>query len=113
MEAKAIAKFIRISPRKVRHVVDLIRGKDVNEALAILRFTPKRASKPVAKVVQSAASNAEHNYDMDQENLYVAKAYVDEGPTLKRMKARGMGRADILRHRMSHITVIVEEKKEG
>ena len=113
MEAKAIAKFIRISPRKVRHVVDLIRGKDVNEALAILRFTPKRASKPVAKVVQSAASNAEHNYDMDQENLYVAKAYVDEGPALKRWKARGMGRADILRHRMSHITVIVEEKKEG
>jgi large subunit ribosomal protein L22 len=113
MEAKAVAKFIRISPRKVRHVVDLIRGKDVNEALAILRFTPKRASKPVQKVIQSAAANAEHNYDMDHDSLYIAKAYVDEGPTLKRWQARGMGRADILRHRTSHITVVVEEKKEG
>jgi len=113
MEAKAVAKFIRISPRKVRQVVDLIRGKDVNEALAILRFTPKRASTPVAKVINSAAANAEHNYDMNRDDLYVAKAYVDEGPTIKRWQARGMGRADILRHRTSHITVIVEEKKEG
>lgn len=113
MEAKAVAKFIRISPRKVRQVVDLIRGKDVQEALAILRFTPKRASTPVAKVINSAVANAEHNNDLDTDSLFVAKAFVDEGPTLKRWRARGMGRADVLRHRTSHITVVVEERKEG
>lgn len=113
MEAKAVAKFIRISPRKVRQVVDLIRGKDVNEALAILRFTPKRASAPVAKVIKSAAANAEHNYDMNRDNLYVAAAFVDQGPTLKRWQARALGRADIVRSRTSHITVIVREKEEG
>lgn len=112
MEAKAVARYIRISPRKVRQVVDLIRGKDVDEALAILRFTPKRASIPVAKVIKSAAANAEHNYDMNRDNLYVAKAYVDQGPTLKRWQARGMGRADIVRSRTSHITVIVKEREE-
>ncbi|SFG94992.1 large subunit ribosomal protein L22 [Desulfotomaculum arcticum] len=112
-EAKAVARFIRISPRKVRLVVDLIRGKDVKEALAILKYTPQRASVPVAKVVKSAAANAEHNYDMDSENLVVAACYVDQGPTIKRWQPRAMGRADVLRHRTSHITVIVQEKKEG
>jgi len=112
-EAKAVAKYIRISPRKVRQVVDLIRGKDVNEALAILKFTPKRASLPVTKVVKSAAANAEHNYDMNKDDLYVAACYVDQGPTLKRWQPRARGRADLLRHRTSHITVILREKKEG
>lgn len=110
MEARAVAKYIRISPRKVRQVVDLIRGKDVAEALAILRFTPKRASVPVAKVIKSAAANAEHNYEMDRDKLYIAAAYVDQGPTLKRYQARAMGRADVLRKRTSHITVVVKEK---
>jgi len=112
-EAKAVANYLRISPRKVRQVVDLIRGKDVEEALAILKFTPKRASAPITKVVNSAAANAEHNYEMNKEDLYVAACYVDQGPTLKRWKPRAMGRADVLRHRTSHITVILKEKKEG
>lgn len=112
-EAKAVAKYIRISPRKVRQVIDIIRGKDVQEALAILKFTPKRASVPVAKVVKSAAANAEHNYEMNKDNLYVAACYVDQGPTLKRWRPRAMGRADVIRHRTSHITVVLKEKKEG
>lgn len=110
MEAKAIARYIRISPKKVREVVDIIRGKDVNEALAILRYVPKRASLPVAKVIKSAAANAEHNYNMDRDRLYIAAAYVDQGPTIKRWQARAMGRADIVRSRTSHITIIVKEK---
>ena len=109
-EARAIAKYIRISPRKVREVVDLIRGKDVREALAILKYTPRRASVPVAKVVQSAAANAEHNYEMNKDSLYVAECYVDQGPTIKRFQPRAMGRADLLRKRTSHITVVLKEK---
>ncbi|MCF8011770.1 MAG: 50S ribosomal protein L22, partial [Clostridiales bacterium] len=101
------------SPRKARHVIDLIRGKDVNEALSILQFTPKRASNHIFKVLKSAASNAEHNYDMDKDSLVVTKAHVDQGPTIKRWTARGMGRADIIRSKTSHITVVVKEKKEG
>lgn len=110
MEARAVAKYIRISPRKVRQVVDLIRGKEVSQALAILKFSPQRASVPVAKVVKSAAANAEHNFEMNRDDLYVAAAYVDQGPTLKRFQARAMGRADVLRKRTSHITVVVKEK---
>lgn len=110
MEARAVARYVRISPRKVRQVVDLIRGKDVREALAILRFTPKRAAVPVARVIKSAAANAEHNYDMNPDNLYIAAAYVDQGPTWKRYQPRAYGRADLLRRRTSHITVIVKEK---
>ncbi|HHY59868.1 MAG TPA: 50S ribosomal protein L22 [Clostridia bacterium] len=111
MEAKAVAKYIRISPYKVRQVVNLIRGKDVNEALAILRFLPKRAATPVAKCLKSAIANAEHNYNMDVDNLYVAKIFVDQGPTLKRYKPRAFGRADMIRRRTSHITVVVKEKE--
>ncbi|MGB9904105.1 MAG: 50S ribosomal protein L22 [Desulfotomaculales bacterium] len=110
MTAKAIARYVRISPRKVREVVDLIRGKSVNEALAILKFTPKRASVPVAKVVRSAAANAEHNYDMNRDNLYIAAAYVDQGPTWKRIRPRAYGRANVIRKKTSHITVIVQER---
>lgn len=112
-QAKAIARYVRISPRKVRQVVDLIRGKDVQEALAILQFTPKRATEPITKVLNSAVANAEHNYEMDTDSLYVKEIYVDEGPTLKRIRPRAMGRADQIRKRTSHITVVVSEKKEG
>lgn len=112
MEAKAVAKYVRISPRKVRQVVDLIRGKKLDEALAILKYTPKRASSIVAKVVNSAAANAENNYYMDRDDLFITKCFVDQGPTLKRYQARAMGRADMLRRRTSHITVVVGEKEE-
>ncbi|NPV26997.1 MAG: 50S ribosomal protein L22 [Firmicutes bacterium] len=113
MEAKAVAKYIRISPRKARLVVDLIRGKALNEALAILKFIPQMAAKSIEKVVKSAAANAEHNYDMNKDDLYIAAIYVDQGPTLKRYKPRAQGRADLMRRRTSHITVVVREKKEG
>ncbi|MCL5058850.1 MAG: 50S ribosomal protein L22 [Actinobacteria bacterium] len=109
-EARAIARYIRLSPRKAREVVDLIRGKDLKEALAILRYTTRRASAPIAKVVQSAAANAEHNYEMNKDSLYVAECYVDQGPIIKRFQPRAMGRADTLRRRTSHITVVLKEK---
>jgi large subunit ribosomal protein L22 len=113
VEAKAIVKYVRISPRKVRQVVDLIRGKKLNEALAILRYTPKRASEVVTKVVKSAAANAENNLQMEKDELFVTSCFVDQGPTLKRFQPRAMGRADIMRKRTSHITVMVGDKKEG
>lgn len=113
MEAKAISKFIKISPRKVRQVVDLIRGKKLDEALAILKYTPKRASVAVTKVVKSAAANAENNLQMNRDELFIKACYVDQGPTMKRYQPRAMGRADILRKRTSHITVVVGETKEG
>lgn len=112
-DVRAVAKYIRISPRKVRQVVDLIRGKQVGEALAILKFTPQRAADSIAKVVKSAAANAEHNNEMDKDALYVAEAFVDKGPSLKRFKPRAMGRADAMVRRTSHITIVVREKKEG
>lgn len=112
-QAKAVAKYIRISPRKARQVVDLIRGKSVKEAIAILKFTPQRAATAIEKVVKSAAANAEHNYEMDKDALFVSQVYIDQGPTLKRFKPRAMGRADMMRRRTSHITVVVSEKKEG
>ena len=113
MEAKAVAKYIRISPRKVRQVVDLVRGKDLEEALAILKYTPKKASSAVIKVINSAAANAENNYEMDVDSLYVSEIYVDQGPTLKRFKPRAYGRADMIKKRTSHITVILKERKGG
>lgn len=112
-EAKAVAKYILISPRKARQVIDLIRGKDVAEALAILKFTPHKATTPVSKVLKSAIANAEHNYELNSDNLYVKEAFVDPGPSFKRIKARAQGRADVIKKRTSHITVIVTEKKEG
>jgi large subunit ribosomal protein L22 len=114
MEAKAIARTVRIAPRKVRLVVDLIRGKRVGEALAILKHTPKAASPIVEKVLNSAIANAGHNYNMDVENLVVSKAFVDQGPTLKRFRPRAQGRAFRIHKRTSHITIVVsDEKKEG
>ena len=112
-QAKAIAKTVRIAPRKVRLVVDLIRGKQIGEAVAILRLTPKAASPVVEKVLKSAVANAEHNYDLDVNNLVVSEVFVDEGPTLKRFRPRAMGRASAINKRTSHITIVVSEKKEG
>ncbi len=113
MEAKAVAKTVRIAPRKARLVIDLIRGKEVGEAIAILKYTPKAVSPIVEKVLKSAIANAEHNYEMDVNNLVVSKAFVDEGPTLKRYRPRAQGRASQINKRTSHITIVVSEKKEG
>ena len=112
-KAKAIARTVRIAPRKVRLVVDLIRGKQVGEAVAILHLTPKAASPVVEKVLKSAIANAEHNYEMDVNNLVVSEVFVDEGPTLKRFRPRAQGRASAINKRTSHITIVVSEKKEG
>lgn len=111
MEAKAQAKMVRISSRKVKLVIDLIRGKSVGEAIAILKLTPKAASPVVEKLVYSAVANAEHNYNMDTENLFVKEVYVGEGPTLKRFRPRAQGRATQILKRTSHITVVVAEKE--
>ncbi len=113
MQAKATAKMVRIAPRKARLVVDLIRGKDVGEAIAILKHTNRSASPVVEKVLKSAIANAEHNYEMDPDNLVVSEAYVNEGITLKRYRPRAQGRASKIDKRTSHITVVVTEKKEG
>ncbi|GKU84951.1 MULTISPECIES: 50S ribosomal protein L22 [Bacillaceae] len=113
MQAKAVANTVRIAPRKARLVVDLIRGKQVGEAVSILKLTPKAASPIVEKVLKSAIANAEHNYEMDINNLVVEQAYVNEGPTLKRFRPRAMGRASQINKRTSHITIVVSEKKEG
>ncbi|MDR3564692.1 MAG: 50S ribosomal protein L22 [Negativicutes bacterium] len=109
-EAKAIAKYIRIAPRKVRIVIDLIRGKSVGEAFAILKFTPKVASEVIEKVLKSAVANAEHNYDMNSDKLFVAAAYVDQGPTLKRIHPRSRGQAFKILKRSSHVTLVVKER---
>lgn len=110
MEAKAVAKYVRVAPRKARLVVDLLRGKHVGEALAILQHTPKAATPAVEKVLKSAVANAEHNYELNPDNLIVSRAFVDEGPTLKRFRPRAMGRASRINKRTSHITFIVSEK---
>ncbi|EJL39269.1 50S ribosomal protein L22 [Brevibacillus agri] len=110
MEARAVARNIRIASRKVRLVVDLIRGKQVGEALAILKHTPKAASPVVEKLLKSAIANAEHNYEMDPNSLVVSKIFVDQGPTLKRFRPRAMGRASRIHKRTSHITVVLNEK---
>lgn len=109
----ATAKYIRVSPRKARQVVDLIRGKTANEAKAILLLTPRGASPLVGKVLESAIANAENNHDMVADDLVVARAWVDVGPTLKRFKPRAMGRATRIRKRTSHITVAVDQRKES
>ncbi|WDL98936.1 50S ribosomal protein L22 [Alicyclobacillus sp. ALC3] len=112
-QVRAVAKYIRIAPRKVRLVVDLIRGKRVGEALAILKFTPRGASPVVEKVLRSAMANAENNHNLDVDNLIVKEVFVDQGPTLKRFHPRAQGRAYSIFKRTSHITVVVAEKREG
>ncbi|MFD1430648.1 MULTISPECIES: 50S ribosomal protein L22 [Lacticaseibacillus] len=109
--AKATAKTVRIAARKARLVIDLIRGHDVAEAIAILEFTPRAGSPIIEKVLKSAIANAEHNYDLDAQNLFVSEAYVDEGPTLKRFRPRAKGSASPINKRTSHITVVVSEKE--
>lgn len=111
--ATATAKTVRIAPRKVRLVVDLIRGKHISEAISILKFTPRGASPVVEKVLMSAIANAEHNFDLDVESLYVSEAYVNEGPTMKRYRPRARGSASPINKRTSHITIVVSEKEEA
>ncbi|MQY07613.1 50S ribosomal protein L22 [Actinomadura macrotermitis] len=113
MEARAQARFIRVTPRKARRVVDLIRGLPAAEAQAVLRFAPQTASEPVGKVLASAIANAEHNFKLDTGSLVVSRAWVDEGPTLKRFRPRAQGRAYRINKRTSHITVVVESQDEA
>jgi len=110
MESTAKARHVRISPRKVRLVMDMVRGKPVEEALQVLGLVRKSASPVIAKVIRSAMANAENNHDMSTDGLIVARAFVDEGPTLKRFMPRAMGRATMIRKRTSHITVVLSEK---
>ena len=111
MEARAKLSHARISARKVKIVIDLIRGKDVNEALAILRFTPKAASPMVEKLVKSAIANAENNHNMDVSKLYVAEIFANQGATMKRIRAATQGRANRIRKRTSHIEVVLKERE--
>jgi large subunit ribosomal protein L22 len=108
--AVAKARFVRVSASKARRVIDLVRGKSVTEALDILRWAPQAASEPVAKVIASAAANAQNNDGLDPATLVVASVYADEGPTAKRIRPRAQGRAYRIRKRTSHITVIVESR---
>jgi large subunit ribosomal protein L22 len=108
--AVAIARFVRVSPTKARRVIDLVRGKSVSEALDILRWAPQAASVPVAKVIASAAANAQNNNGLDPATLVVATVYADDGPTAKRIRPRAQGRAFRIRRRTSHITVVVESR---
>jgi len=113
MEAKAHLKYLRISPRKVGVVLDLIRGKDLKKAQAILKYTPKAACEPLLKLVNSAAANAENNHDMDLGALYVAECHVGPGPTLKRIRPVSKGRAHRILKRTSHITMVLKEREES
>src|ERR1700753_3450605 len=108
--ATAIARFVRVSPTKARRVIDLVRGKTVSDALDILRWAPQAASEPVAKVIASAAANAQNNNGLDPSTLVVATVYADDGPTAKRIRPRAQGRAFRIRRRTSHITVVVESR---
>lgn len=110
VEIRAVAKYIRMSPFKVRLVADMVRGQTVNDALALLRFTPKSAARVVAKAVASAAANAEENHGLSVDELYVARIMVDEGPTLKRGRPGARGRFKPILKRSSHITVVLAEK---
>ena len=113
MEARAHLRYARIAPRKVSVVLDLIRGEDLDKALAILQYTPKAASELLYKLVKSAAANAENNHNMDINRLYVAEVYANQGPTLKRIRPRAQGRAFRIRKRTSHITIVLKEIEEN
>ena len=110
-EARATLKFARISARKVKIVADLIRGKDVDVALAIVKFTQKASSEVIEKLLKSAIANAENNHEMKHENLYVAEIYANQGPTLKRIRPAAKGSAVRIRKRTSHITIVLREKQ--
>lgn len=109
--ARATARFVRVTPMKARRVIDTIRGKSVEDALAILKYAPQAASEPVAKVVASAAANAENNFGLDPRTLVISEAFADEGPTMRRFRPRAQGRAFTIRKRTSHITVVVESQE--
>lgn len=113
MEARAVAKYIRLSPLKVQRVAKMIRGQGIKEAEALLRFTPNRAARVVEEVLKSAVANAENNYDVPRDDLVVAKAFVDRGPQTRRVQARARGRADVIIRRSSHITVVVAERERS
>ena len=110
-EARASLKFARISSRKVKIVADLLRGKKVDEALSIVKFTPKASSEIIEKLLKSAIANAENNHDMKHENLYIAEIYANQGPTLKRIRPSAKGSAVRIRKRTSHITIVLKEKE--
>jgi large subunit ribosomal protein L22 len=112
MEVKAHLRYLRMTPRKVRLVADLIRGKDIKEAKNILNFCKKKAASPLLKLLNSAVASAVHNFNLKEENLYVSKIFVNEGPRLKRILPRARGRMDILQRKMSHVTIVLEEKKK-
>ncbi len=109
MEARAVAKYIRISPRKMKFVCDMVRGKHVDEALAILKFHPSKGAKILEKVINSTIANAENNFDMDREKLFVSEVYANQGPTLKRWRPRAKGAAYKILKRTSHIGAVVKE----
>ena len=109
MKVKAHARYVRQSPYKVRRVLDLVRGLPVEDAEHVLRLTQRRAAEPIVKTLRSAVANAEHNYALDAEELYVAEAYADEGPTLRRYRPRARGRATRIDKRTSHITIVVSD----
>lgn len=113
MKVRAHARHIRQSPYKVRRVLDLVRGLPVEEARHVLAFTDRRAADPVAKVLNSAVANAEHNFALDSDELVVTEAFADEGPTLKRWRPRARGRATRIRKRTCHITIVVSEEDEA
>ncbi|MBY0754763.1 50S ribosomal protein L22 [Clostridium sardiniense] len=110
MEARAIAKYVRMSPIKVGAVLDLIRGKDVREASAILQYTPREAAVAINKVLKSAVANAENNHGLEADRLFVSEAYVGHGPTLKRFRPMDHGKAFRINKRTSHITLVVKER---
>ena len=109
MEVRAVTRYVRISPRKARLVTELIKGKSVEEALTALKFVPKKGARLVSKTLRSALANAEQNPNIDVDTLYIKRIYVDEGPAMKRWRARAMGRATRILKRCSHITVILDE----
>jgi len=113
MEARAQARYVRVTPMKARRVVDLIRGLPASDAQAVLRFAPQAASEPVGKVLDSAIANATNNHNLDPQSLFVSEAFVDEGPTMKRFRPRAQGRAFRIRKRTSHITVDLESRSES
>lgn len=110
MEAKAVAKYVRMSPTKIKPVADLVRGKDIAEALKILRFTPGKGAEILEKVVMSAKANAENNFDMNGDDLYIAEVYANQGPTMKRWRAGAQGRASMILKRSSHVAVTLKER---
>ncbi|HQZ89546.1 MAG TPA: 50S ribosomal protein L22 [Thermomicrobiales bacterium] len=113
VEVSAQAKRIRVSPRKARLVVDMVRGRDVTEALGLLQFTPNKAAADVSKVIKSARASAENNHDIDPEDLYVKVIFADGGPSYKRFKPRARGRVNEILKRTCHLTVILAEKEKG